>query len=161
MEELYRRITEERLNICLNNPDSYKEEVTIKVAHQDYLGLERQEIPREVLISEEEVEDRKNNFDYLKYRPSSKMTASSTNLTGNKKYEKYSGISEIQNPLKLFDVMSVLQEEQKLIDYDTLLGGLMVENGVVSHHMGIYKFSKDPTKCRMSMKSLIWLLLKH
>jgi hypothetical protein len=143
MEALYQRITEERLNISLNNPDSYKEEVTLKVAYQDFFGLERQEIPKEVTLSRRKVKDRKTNFDYLRYRPSSEMTVSSTKLTGNKKYEKYSGISKTQKHLKLLDVMSVLQEEQRLIDRNTILGGIIVEDGVVTHCMGVYKLRED------------------
>jgi hypothetical protein len=65
-------------------------------------------------------------------------------LSGNEKYAKYHDLTQNQQFLTLFDVMAALQEEPTLLDYETPLGRLIVQDGVVSHGMGLYRFNQDP-----------------
>ncbi len=156
MEDLYEAIADERLLIFLNTPGNYREEILLKASYHKLFGDEKyrevfsQDYSEKALrdlvpeVMEQEMENKLYYLKALKYRPSIEVTPSITHLGISKKYERYCQITESQNPIKLFDFMSVIGEESTFLDYDSFLGALIIDNeSVVTHLMGSHRTHYD------------------
>lgn len=166
MEDLYKRISDNRLLISLKTPSSYQEEIISKIAYNKVFGSKQyeavfgEELAEEIFrskmshsISEEKIEERVCDFVDLNYKVGKELLPSITMLNLSKKYERYYKITETQRFLKLFDLMSFIGEESTYVDYNIDLGALSRDGEKVTHFMGAYKYLFDPYKGSILEKS--------
>ncbi len=158
MEDVYRRICEDRLMISLKTPANFLQEAAATIAYHNVFGgdqylpasiEERRSLQHLVRLGNlhQDIEYREDDFRRMQYVESASFAASSTRLDDNNKYRKYHNITNSQKPFSIMDLRRALGEDieiEDFIDSDTNIGGLMInEKGEIEHVMGYYRIAFD------------------